>query len=254
MKSHIISTNKIQIVISFWFLQLLGLVIFLGGFFDFGYLSIQYTIVCKEKQVNLAQQCTLESNLYSLYHSTTKLGHLTQAVVMSGRSSKGGSTYWVDLFTDKDRVNLAGGSSSGRANKDAAAEAINNYISKSIEPRFEIPYPSPWWAYAFAGFFSLIGVFLIIGTRNATLDFDRILKSVFIKRKSLLSSEETKLMFSDIDRVIIEESRGTKGSLTYRLAFALKNKSFLPFVTTYDSNYTKKEKIAKQLNDFMCIG
>lgn len=58
-------------------------------------------------------------------------------------------------------------------------------------------------------------------------------------------------MFSDIDKVIIEESCGSKGSMTYRLAFCLKNKSSMPFVTTYDSAFANKKQIAKQLNDFM---
>lgn len=251
MKLITVSTNKLQLVIRFWLIQFLGLVILIGSLVAFGYLMIQYTIVCKEKQANLARQCVLESNVYSIYHSSTDLGRLTQAVVMSGRASKGGSTYWVDLFTDKGLINLTGGSSSGRSNKDAAAEAINNYIIKSNELRFEIPYPSPWWAYALAGIFLLTGILLIAGIKGATIDFDRILKTVVIKRKSLIKSDETRLMFSDIDKVIIEESRGSKGSITYRLAFALKDKSTLPFVSTYDSVHAKKEKIASQLNEFM---
>ena len=253
MKLYTISTNKIQLVISFWYVQLIGLIILLGSLIILGSLMIQYTIVCKEKQVNSARQCTLESNVYSIYHSSTDLGMLTQAVVMSRRTDKGDLTYWIDLFTDKGLVNLSGGSSSGHSNKDMAAAAINTYISKGTEHRFEIPYPTPRWIYALAGIFPLVGIFLIVGIRGATVDFDRVLKTVVIRRKKLFNPIEKKLMFSDIDKVIIEESRSSKGSITYRLAFLLKNKSSIPFVTTYDNAYAKKEKIARQLNDFMSV-
>lgn len=251
MKINSISTNKLQLIISFGFIQLLGLLIVLGSLFILGYLSIQYTIVCKEKQINLAQQCTLGSNVYSIYNSNTDLGSLTQAVVMSRQNSKGGLSYWVDLSTNKGLMHLTGGSSSGRSNKDTAAAAINNYISNSTETRFEIPYPSPWWAYALASLFLLVGILLIVGTRKTIIDFDKTSQSVVIHRKSLLSAREIKLKFSEIDKIIIEESRSRKGGISYRLALLLKDNSIIPFVTTYDSSYNKKEKIAQQINDFI---
>lgn len=249
MKFHTINQKAIKLVISFWPLQLLGLLILFGSLCVFGYLKIQYSIICKEKQPDLARQCSLESNLNPIYHSSTPLGVLTKAVVMSQPTSKGGITYWVQLLTENGSIHLTGGSSSGRASKDAAAESINHYIDTSSATRFEIPYATPLWVFGLAGVFSLLGIYLMIGFRSTLIEFDSGLQSVTIKRKGLFL-KEIKLEFSKIDKIILEEFR-RRNVLTYRLAFLLKNNTAIPFVKTYDSNKVKKEIIAKQLNDFM---
>lgn len=250
MKIYPIGVNNIRLVISQWILHLIGLVILIGSLFAISFLMMEYTIVCKDKQLNRADNCTLDSSIFNLYRSSTNLGTLKGAFVMSGHGSKGGTVYSVNLVTDTGTVNLTGGSSSGRSNKDVAAEAINTYISKGLDTHFKVPYPTPWWIYALAAVFPLLGIFLLV-VRGATIDFDRILKTIVITRKGFFHKDEKKLLFSDIEQVIIEESLGSKGTKTYRLAFALKDKPPLPLVTTYDSSYSKKERIAKQLNDFM---
>ncbi|KTD44813.1 hypothetical protein [Legionella quateirensis] len=252
MKIITVGANQIRLVISQWILHLLGLVILICSLFSISFLMLEYTIVCKEKQLNSARSCTLESNIFNVYHSTTGLGQLKGAFVMSGRSSKGGTVYSVNLVTDKGTVNLTGGSSSGRTNKDSAAQAINNYVSQSLDTHFKIPYPTPWWVYVLATFISLLGI-VLLAVRGVSVDFDRILKTIIIRRKGIFQTDEKKLSFSDVEQVIIQESRGSKGSMTYRLALAIKDQPALPFVSTYDTSLTKKERVAKQLNDFMQI-
>lgn len=92
---------------------------------------------------------------------------------------------------------------------------------------------------------------VLLTVRGAITDFDRILKTIVIKRKGLFKAEETKLSFSDVDKIIVEESLGSRGTKTYRLAIALKDKPPIPLVTAYDSSFAKKEKIANQLNQFI---
>ncbi|KGP62677.1 hypothetical protein EP47_02500 [Legionella norrlandica] len=250
MKLYNISTNKLRLTISMWPWYLLGVLLLLASVFTVGILMLEYSIVCKEKQYNLARQCILKSNIFNLYHSSTPLGELKQAVVRSGRTSKGGTTYYVDLLTDQGSVNLTGGSSSGRSEKDAAANSINNYISNSLETQFKVIYPNSWWLYALVGVFALAGIALL-SLSSATIDFDKVFKTIVIKRKGLFKTSETKLLFSDVDKIIIQEYTGGKGSATYRLAIALKEKPPMPLVTAYDSSYTKKEMIANKLNEFI---
>ncbi|HAU1151980.1 TPA: hypothetical protein JBI12_08525 [Legionella pneumophila] len=250
MKLHHVSTNKVRLIISMWYIYLLAVLFLMAGAFTIAVLMMKYTIDCKEKQHHLARGCVLHSNVYNLYHSSTDLGDLKAAVVKSSRSSKGNTLYYVDLLTDKGSVNLTGSSSSGRSDKDIAANSINNYISNSLETTFKVSYSASWWMYGLSGFFLVIGV-LLLTIRGAVVDFDRILKTIAIKRKGLFKTEETKLSFSDVDKIIVEESLGNRGTKTYRLAIALKDKAPFPLVTTYDSSFSKKEMIAKQLNQFI---
>jgi hypothetical protein len=250
MKIYTVGTNKIRLTISQWILHLFGILILIGSFLAISFLMMEYTIVCKEKQPNTAKSCSLESSIFNVYRSTTQLGTLKGAFVQSGRGSKGGTIYSVNLVTKNGTVNLTGGSSSGRSNKDIAAEAINTYISKSLDTHFKVPYPTPWWVYALVAIFPLLGIFLL-AARGAVIDFDRLLKTIVMSRKGFFYTDEQQLSFSDVDRVIIQEHLGSKGGKTYRLALALKDKPPLPLVSTYDSSLSKKERIAKQLNDFM---
>ncbi|HHL3492542.1 TPA: hypothetical protein ACQ53F_001375 [Legionella pneumophila] len=250
MKLHHVSTNKVRLIISMWPIYLFAVLFLIAGAFTIAVLMMKYTIDCKEKQHHLARGCVLHSNVYNLYHSSTDLGDLKAAVVKSSRSSKGNTLYYIDLLTDKGSVNLTGSSSSGRSDKDIVANRINNYISNSLETTFKVSYPASWWMYGLSGVFLVVGVFLLT-VRGAIIDFDRILKTIVIKRKGLFKTEETKLSFSDVDKMIVEESIGSRGAKTYRLAITLKDKPPLPFVTTYDSSLAKKEKIANQLNQFI---
>ncbi|HAT6978881.1 TPA: hypothetical protein F8R96_03995 [Legionella pneumophila] len=250
MKLHSISTNKMRLIISMWPIYLFAVLFLVASLFTTLILMMEYTLVCKNKQYHLAKECVLQSNVYNLYHSSTGLGDLKAAVVKSSRSSKGNTLYYIDLLTDKGSVNLTGSSSSGRSDKDIVANRINNYISNSLETTFKVSYPASWWMYGLSGFFLVVGVFLLT-VRGAIIDFDRILKTIAIKRKGLFKTEETKLSFSDVDKIIVEESLGSRGTKTYRLAIALKDKAPLPLVTTYDSSFSKKEMIAKQLNQFI---
>ncbi len=250
MKIDTIGANKIRLTISQWVLHSLGILILIGSFFAVSLLMLEYTIVCKGKQLNSANSCFLESNIFNLYRSTTSLGTLKGAFVQSERGSKGGTVYSVNLVTSNGNINLTDGSSSGRSNKDIAAEAINTYISKGLDTHFKVPYPTAWWIYALAAIFPLLGIYLLT-VRGASIDFNRMIKTIVITRKGLFHTDEQRLSFSDVDAVIVQESRGSKGRKTYRLALALKDKPPLPLVETYNSSLNKKERITKQLNDFM---
>ncbi|HEM0309593.1 TPA: hypothetical protein U0T04_000481 [Legionella pneumophila] len=250
MKLHSISTNKMRLIISMWLIYLFAVLFLVASLFTMLILMMEYTLVCKNKQYHLAKECVLHSRIYNLYHSSTELGDLKAAVVKSSRSSKGNTLYYVDLLTAQGPVNLTGSSSSGRDDKEIAANSINNYISNSLETTFKVSYPAPWWMYGLSVFFLLVGA-LLLTVRGAITDFDRILKTIVIKRKGLFKTEETKLSFSDVDKIIVEESLGSRGTKTYRLAIALKDKPPIPLVTTYDSSFAKKEKIANQLNQFI---
>lgn len=250
MKLYQISTNKIRLIISVWPIYLVAVLFLIVSVFTMAIVMIEYTIVCKDKQQHLANECTLERSFYNLYRSSTYLGDLKQAVVKSSRSSKGNTVYYVDLLTNQDSVNLTGGSSSGQKDKEIAAQGINNYIHDSLETSFKVIYPTPWWMYSLSGFFLLVGI-LLLTFKSATIDLDNILKTIVIKRKGLFKTDETKLSFSDVDKIIIQESSGSRGTKTYRLAISLKDKPPLPLVATYDSSFTKKEAIANQLNQFI---
>ncbi|WP_298627057.1 hypothetical protein [uncultured Legionella sp.] len=250
MKIYTIGANRIRLIISQWILHLLGILILIGSFLAISFLMLEYTIFCKDKQLNSANNCSLERSLFNVYRSTTHLGTLKSAYVQSGQGSKGGTVYSVTIVTDNNTVSLTGGSSSGRKNKDIAADAINTYISKSLDTHFKVPYPTPWWVYALVAIFPLLGIFLLTA-RGAIIDFNRLLKTIVIERKGFFHTDKQQVPFSEVDRVIIEEHPGSKGGKTYRLALALKDKPPLPLIETYDASLSKKERIAKQLNDFI---
>lgn len=250
MKIYTFGTNKIRLVISQWVLHLIGVLILIGSILSISFLMLEYTIVCKDKQLNIANTCSLESSIFNIYRSTTNLGSLTGVYVKSSRGSKGSTIYSVYLVTNTGDVNLTGGSSSGRSNKDEAADAIKTYLNTSHDTHFKVPYPTPWWVYVLVAIFPISGIFLLT-VRGAIIDFDRVLKTIVITRKGIFQTDEQKVLFSEVDRVIIQENMSSKGGKTYRLALALKDKPPLPLIATYDSSLSKKERIAKQLNDFI---
>lgn len=250
MKIETVGADKLRLTISQWLLHCFGLLILTGSVLVVFYLMKEYTIVCNKKLYNHANQCTLESDIFNVYHTSTNLGELQQAVVVSGRSSKGGTIYYVVLKTSNGLINLTGGSSSGRSDKDAAADAINSYISKSLDKGYKVPYPTAWWIYALVAIFPLIGI-VLLSVKGAIIVFDGTAQTVVIRRKGIFGSNENTFLFTEIEKVIIQEFRNARGYVTYRLALALKDKSPMPLVSSYDASSTKIERIAKQLNEFL---
>jgi hypothetical protein len=169
---------------------------------------------------------------------------------VSSSGHKGSTIYGVYLFTDSASVNLTGGNSSGRTEKDKVADAINAYIINSAETHFNVPYPTPSWLFALIAVFPLIGLALLC-VRNVYVLVDKVSQIVTIRRTGLLKTDESILPVSEIKNVIIEESKSSRGVKSYRLAFALKEKPALPLILTYDSALEKKRTIAKALNEFM---
>ncbi|TAL59857.1 MAG: hypothetical protein EPN84_10475 [Legionella sp.] len=249
MKLETISSDKRRLIIKQWLLHSLGLLLIIGSVFAVLYLMQEYTIVCKEKQANRAGQCTLETNIFNLYHTSTNLGELELAAVLS-KPSKGNTVYFVVLKTSSGLINLTGGSSSGRSEKDTAAEGINSYITQSLETTYKVPYPTPWWYYAFVALFPLIG-FGLLAVKGEVIVFDGTQRTVISTKKGLFGGGEAKLSFADIDKIIILEVKGSRGVKSSRLAFALKDKEKpLLIANSYDSQ-TKVESIAKELNEFI---
>ncbi|MDP1604687.1 MAG: hypothetical protein Q8M03_15645 [Legionella sp.] len=250
MKLHQINEDKLLLSIKRTLAHLFGVLIILGTIVPAVYLMMQYQIVCKQKQPNRAEQCTLESSVYGFYHSSTPLGELKKAEVVSSQGNKGSTIYGIYLQTDSGPVSLTGGSSSSRTDKDSVVAAINTYISNSLATSFDVPYPTAWWLFAFAAVFPIIG-FTLLCLRNVYILVDKVSKNVTIRRTGILKTDEESLSFSEIENVIIEESVTSRGSTVYRLAFALKNKAPMPLINTYDTNHDKKETIAKALNQFI---
>ncbi|MCW8387740.1 hypothetical protein OQJ15_15630 [Fluoribacter dumoffii] len=248
MKLKKISNYKQQLEIKQHLVRFLGLVFITLGILGL-FLKTQYQIVCQQKSYSLAKECVLKSTIYNFYQNITVLGQLEAARVQSGTSSKGGTLYAVYLDTDHGFINLTGSKSSGRSEKEAAANAINSYINSSLEKSFIIPYPPNLFFTVVNIIFFIAGV-LLLSIKDAIILFDKATASVTIQRRRLWGrAEEIRFSLASVDRVIIEKSAGSKG--TYRLALAFKDKPAFPFVSFYDSVYWKKEKIANQINEFI---
>lgn len=249
MKIDTIDPNKLSLTISQRMLHVLGLVIIIGSLFVVLYLMKEYTIVCKEKQAHRAGQCTLETDILNFHHTSTNLGNLEFASVLD-RPSKKSKVYFVVLKTSEGLINLTGGSSAGRSDKDIAAAGINSYINTSSETTYKIPYPTPVWIYALVAILPLLGL-VLLAVKNAMIVFNGPLRTVVITQKGLFGSSESSLLFADIDQIIMKENRGSKGAKTYGLAFALNDKKELPFPGNAFDSKDKVENIVKQLNDFI---
>lgn len=251
MKLHRISTEKQQLEIKQRLVRFIGLLLILGCAFCFLLLMMQYQIVCKQKQYNQANDCILESTVYNFYQSTILLGQLREARVESSHGNKGGTLFAVYLYTDHGPISLSGGSSSDQQDKKTAANAINNYIKTSVEKKFNIPYPANKLLIFLNAIFFIVGL-LLLSIKDATIVFDKTIKTVTITRKGLWGkTEETRFPLPDVDRVIVEETEGSKGTTVYRLALAFKDKPPFPLIATYDSAHINKGKIANQLNEFI---
>lgn len=251
MKLIRISTEKQQLEIKQRLIRFFGFLLVLGCIFGFLLLMMQYQIVCKQKQYNQANECILKRSIYNFYHGTTILGELREARVEPSHGSKGGTLFSLYLYTDHGSINLSAGSSSGQHDKEIAANAINTYIKTSIKKSFNIPYPANRLFIFLDAIFFIVGL-LLLSIKDAIIVFDKTLQTVTIRHKGLWGQiEEIKFPLTDVDKVILEEMQGSKGSIVYRLALAFKDKPPYPLIATYDSAYFNKEKIANQLNEFI---
>jgi hypothetical protein len=79
MKLQQLNENTLLVSIKRPMIRFLGVILILGSIVPALYLMTQYQIVCKDKQPNRAAECTLESSVYSLYHTTTPLGTLKKS-------------------------------------------------------------------------------------------------------------------------------------------------------------------------------
>lgn len=249
MKIETIDADKVKLTINQKMLHFLGWLLILGSILAVCYLMKEYTITCREKQPNRAAQCTLDSSILNLYRTHTKLGDLEMATVLS-QPSKKSTVYFVVLKTSEGLINMTGGSSSGRSDKDAASEGINSYITQSQETSFKVPYPTAWWYYAFVSIFPIIGL-ILLAVKSEVVVFNGPLHTVVITKKGLFGESEIKLLFSNIEKIIVDEVRGGKGSKSYRLGFVLKDKEKPVLLASSYVSQAKSEEIAQQLNGFI---
>lgn len=245
--------NQLTITIKQSAVHFLGLLMILTGILIFLSTLLQYTIVCRDKQLNLSNQCTLESNLFNLYHSNTMLGNLKQAVIKSsGYNMRGGVRYWLYLQTDKHSFSFGSTDKNGYGDREQVAQAINNYIAHSLDTKYTFFYPTDVFTYCLLIFIIALGI-SFISFSNAYITFDKDLQKVTIKRKGWFKTKEFIFALSDIDKIIVQKLKISKrlSNYKYRLALSMKNNTAEPFINTYDFFYLKKELIASQINEFI---
>ncbi|STY31027.1 Uncharacterised protein [Legionella wadsworthii] len=251
MKLIRISTEKFQLKIKQRLVRFFGLLLIAGCTIGFLLLTMQYEIHCEVKKSNLANHCILKRTIFDFYQRTTNIGQLKEARVESSHSSKGKDLFAVYLYTDSNPINLSVGSSSGREDKENSAQAINNYIKTSMEKEFSIPYPPNKLFLFLDAIFFVVGL-LLLSIKDANIIFDKSMEKVTVKQKNIWGqTDEMSYPLNDVDQIIVEENKDTKGSSVYRLAINLKDNGCIPLISTYDSAYLNKKKIADELNQFI---
>lgn len=255
MKIEVIGSQQLKLVIKQRFLQCIGLLfIFIAIILTLSSL-INYQIICKQKDLNQANNCFLHNSIFNIYHSNTPLGELKSAEVRSHSGGRNNNKimYYLYFVTNNGTVRMTSSESTSSGNYYAAAQAINNYISTSRELSFIVPYNTDWSLYFVILPFLLCGVWML-SFKNANVIVDKSIQKVRITCKSLFSRRENNYPFSNIEKIIVEKqvySTTMNKKDYYRLALLLKNKEIIPFTTNFTSSFEVKETIAKQLNEFM---
>jgi len=250
MSSRRVGENRLIVNISPWFTRGMGLLFFIIGLCLFAVFNTMYEIRCADKLPTMAQQCVFISNTAFLFKEKTNLGELKGASLYSWKNSKGKRQYKIKLIADQGTS--FGSFTFNFSNQlDDVVTDINRYVERSSDTTLYIGSIAGVLMNLFAGAFALVGFLVFINSSGIIIDVDKTLQLIFIKRKSLISTNSEEIAFNDVESFDIESSLMRKGQQVFRIIIRTKDGEIIPVEENYDSLYPRKVKIIHEISQFM---
>jgi hypothetical protein len=210
---------------------------------------VQYQITCTEKGLNFASNCTLNTSFLKIYNKKIYLGELKSATVSNFMEGRDNSIFYCLLLnTSEGYIKIANISS--RKNSDIAhvAETLDDFVSTSLDKGIKIPKVESWFSPLKIILFLLLGFGSLL-FRLITIKFSNKTQTLTIAAKNIINTHETKILFSEVEQLIIEEHG--KYHKEYSLALLLKNGQEVHLPGVHDSSLKHIEEIAEQMKPFL---
>jgi hypothetical protein len=188
------------------------------------------TLVCRRVEPGQID-CTLTRSILGFERSTTELRGLTGASVFRSSSSRGGSTYRVDITARSGDVSLTSYTSSGAQSKQSIVDRINRFVADDRAADFSLSYVD--WPLILLSLLLLVGGMLLspLYTALTTWTFDRMTGTLTVQKLRGLGSKTTEYGLDQISSVAVEHS-----SRTSRVVLRLMTRQIVPLTSYSDSS------------------
>ncbi len=97
----------------------------------------------------------------------------------------------------------------------------------------------------------LAGLAILLFSPVLTVTADRVTQTLTITHRSPLRAKQRELLFSQIDSIDLDYSRGSRGGTTYRIVVTLKSGETIPFHSYYSSGAYGMQKKVNRLRSFL---
>jgi hypothetical protein len=177
--------------------------------------------------------------------------NVQRADIAESQDSDGNSTYQVMFVTAAGKVGLTTFFSSGYIAKANLAQKINNFIQDTRQPSLDVTLPMEWWILIFLFAFTGVGVVTILLAKTTGIEMIRSQGVVRILKDGLFGSGQEEHPLQEIEAVVLESSRSSRGSTTYRMAFHLVGEGELLLTRWFSSGRKDKQNAVDAMNKFL---
>ncbi len=242
-----------QRTISFypWMMLLVGTIFMAVAIFFMVASQLSYSIDCQNKTPSMAQGCLVKTKFYQVTLQTKYIGDLQRATAYSWRTKKGKRQYGVKVIGSAESARLGFMSMFSQSDTVALAQNINEYIQSSTTHRFYMKNIANHWLFLFGSVFFIVGCSIAISSRKITIHIDKNTKHLTIKRKNIFNTEVKELSTDNINTLILQTTRNTKGQTIYRVCFQMSDGQTIPLQKSYDNYVSQKLKLIAELTEFL---
>jgi hypothetical protein len=116
---------------------------------------------------------------------------------------------------------------------------------------FFLPLAEGQTAYVVRAVLVLAGLTILLFATVLTVTADRVTQTLTISHRSPLRANQRELLFSQIDSIDLDYSRGSRGGTTNRIVVTLKSGETIPFHSYYSSGSYGMQKKVNRLRSFL---
>ena len=163
------------------------------------------------------------------------------------------SYYRVILIIPTKRIPLTVYGTTTPDQQEAIATNINTFLKNKTKTSLFIERDQRWLIYLVGGIFIVVGLLAEL-SKIITVTFDKILGTLTIAREGFLRTEVFEFPMEDIIGIKLKSAslfNSEKAGSHYQIALELKANKELP-LTRKSTFKTKKEKIIKEITNFLC--
>lgn len=228
-----------------------GLIFALAGFAITYFIGRSVDMHCERVQPKQIT-CELTDKLMGISPVGKRtISNIESAEVDEHRDSDGDRTYKVVLITANGPVPMTGFSSSGYGSKAAIAEKINDFIQGGRQGALDIQVPMDWWILIFLFIFGGFGIGAVLLAKTVQVEMSRSEGVLRIRHDGLFGSGQQEFLLREIQDVVLQSHRGSKGSTTYRIAFLTTSDEEIPLSSVYSSGMGGKRRAVEAMKDFL---